>query len=82
MSDWFVWILIVLFCIGGVEGMHICSVALLSRSFGRFADMTIKVPIVGEVSLLSVIVLPFCIALLLLGLQINMLPMPGFVKMF
>lgn len=62
MSDWFVWILIVLFCIGGVEGMHICSVALLSRSFGRFADMTIKVPIVGEVSLLSVIVLPFCIA--------------------
>ena len=26
--------------------MHIFSVALLSRSFGRFADMTIKVPIV------------------------------------
>lgn len=62
MSDGFVWILIVLFCIGGVEGMHICSVALLSRSFSRYADMTIKVPLVGEVSLLSVIVLPFCIA--------------------
>jgi signal peptide peptidase-like protein 2B len=46
MSDWFVWILIILFCIGGVEEMHICLVALLSRSFGRFDDMTIKVPIV------------------------------------
>lgn len=62
MADWFIWILIVLFCIGGIEGMHICSVALLSRSFGRYADVTIKVPIAGEVSLLSVIVLPFCIA--------------------
>eukprot|EP01018_Ginkgo_biloba_P014589 Gb_05713 [translate_table: standard] len=62
MSYWFVWILIILFCIGGIEGMHICSVTLLSRLFSRYAHKTVKVPILGEVSFLSLIVLPFCIA--------------------
>uniref|UniRef100_A0A2P2ILY0 Signal peptide peptidase-like 3 isoform X2 n=1 Tax=Rhizophora mucronata TaxID=61149 RepID=A0A2P2ILY0_RHIMU len=31
MSSWFVWILIVLFCIGGIEGMHNCIVTLILR---------------------------------------------------
>ncbi|MBA0689715.1 hypothetical protein Goari_007432, partial [Gossypium aridum] len=33
MSYWFVELLVVLFCIGGVEGLQTCSVALLSRYF-------------------------------------------------
>ncbi|KAL5066620.1 hypothetical protein RYX36_017507 [Vicia faba] len=28
MSSWFIWVLIVLFCIGGIEGMHNCIVTL------------------------------------------------------
>uniref|UniRef100_A0A0D6QY32 PA domain-containing protein n=1 Tax=Araucaria cunninghamii TaxID=56994 RepID=A0A0D6QY32_ARACU len=64
MSQWFVWLLVVLFCIGGIEGLHICLVALLSRckAFGHYADKIVKVPVIGEVSLLSVALLPFCIA--------------------
>ncbi|KAG5093218.1 hypothetical protein JHK82_051996 [Glycine max] len=31
MSTWFVWVLIVLFCIGGIEGMHNCIVSLTLR---------------------------------------------------
>lgn len=62
MSQWIIWILIVLFCIGGIQGLYVCLMALLSRPLSRFADMKMKVPIMGEVSLLSVVLLPSCIA--------------------
>eukprot|EP00252_Welwitschia_mirabilis_P001910 TRINITY_DN1187_c0_g1_i1.p1 TRINITY_DN1187_c0_g1~~TRINITY_DN1187_c0_g1_i1.p1 ORF type:complete len:537 (+),score=69.41 TRINITY_DN1187_c0_g1_i1:196-1806(+) len=61
MSNWFVWILIVLFCIGGAEGMYICLTDLLSR-LGSWTDKSVKLPVIGKASLLSVLVLPFCIA--------------------
>ncbi|XP_020571384.1 signal peptide peptidase-like 2 [Phalaenopsis equestris] len=60
MSSWFVWLLIVLFCIGGVEGMNVCLVALLSRVFRNCGRMTTRLPILGEVLVLSVVMLPLC----------------------
>ncbi|KAA3469355.1 signal peptide peptidase-like 4 isoform X2 [Gossypium australe] len=62
MSFWFVEVLVVLFCIGGVEGLQMCLVALLSRWFQRFAESFIKVPFFGAVSHLTLAVCPFCIA--------------------
>ncbi|XWS77018.1 hypothetical protein CRYUN_Cryun01aG0227700 [Craigia yunnanensis] len=64
MSFWFVEVLVVLFCIGGVEGLQTCLVALLScfRCFQRFAESFIKVPFFGAVSHLTLAVCPFCIA--------------------
>lgn len=62
MSSWFVWLLIVLFCIGGVEGMHVSLVALLSRIFKDCGQKTTSLPILGEVLVLSVVILPFCTA--------------------
>ncbi|KAJ8555760.1 hypothetical protein K7X08_013256 [Anisodus acutangulus] len=42
---WFFEILVVLFCIGGVEGLQTCLVALLARWFKRTGESFIKVPI-------------------------------------
>ncbi|KVH95424.1 Peptidase A22B, signal peptide peptidase [Cynara cardunculus var. scolymus] len=75
MSVWFIELLVVLFCIGGVEvsllycllkvnirmGMQTCLVALLSRWFKQAAQSFIKVPFFGAVSYLTLAVLPFCI---------------------
>ncbi|XP_022875528.1 signal peptide peptidase-like 2 [Olea europaea var. sylvestris] len=62
MSFWFIELLVVLFCIGGVEGLQTCLVALLSRWFKRVGESFIKVPIFGAVSYLTLAVSPFCIA--------------------
>ncbi|KAK3010316.1 hypothetical protein RJ639_011386 [Escallonia herrerae] len=61
MSFWFVELLVVLFCIGGVEGLQTCLVALLSRWFKRTGESFIKIPFFGAVSYLTLAVSPFCI---------------------
>ncbi|CAN1253871.1 Signal peptide peptidase-like 2 [Linum perenne] len=62
MSSWFIELLVVLFCIGGVEGLQTCLVALLSRWFKQAGESCIKVPVLGAVSYLTLAVSPFCIA--------------------
>lgn len=66
MSSWFIWLLIVLFCIGGTEGMHVCLVTLISRFCKDCGQKTVNLPIIGEVLILSVVVLPFCAAFAIL----------------
>lgn len=61
MSSWFLDLLVVLFCIGGTEGLQTCLVALLSRWFKRAGDSYIKLPFFGAVSYLTLAVSPFCI---------------------
>lgn len=62
MSYWFVELLVVLFCIGGVEGLQTCLVALFSRWFKQAGESYIKVPFFGALSYLTLAVSPFCIA--------------------
>ncbi|XP_074564349.1 signal peptide peptidase-like 2 [Curcuma longa] len=62
MSSWFVWLLIVLFCIGGIEGMHVCLGGLISRFCKCYGQKTVNLPIIGEVRVLSIAVVPFCAA--------------------
>ncbi|XP_073129839.1 signal peptide peptidase-like 2 [Henckelia pumila] len=62
MSLWFIELLVVLFCIGGVEGLQTCLVALLSRWFKQAAESFIKVPVLGAISYLTLAVAPFCVA--------------------
>ncbi|KAH6778702.1 SIGNAL PEPTIDE PEPTIDASE-LIKE 4 [Perilla frutescens var. hirtella] len=64
MSSTFIEILVVVFCIGGVEGLQTCLVALLScfRWFEHAAESFVKVPFVGAVSYLTLGVSPFCVA--------------------
>nr|XP_043623816.1 signal peptide peptidase-like 4 isoform X2 [Erigeron canadensis] len=64
MSYWFIEVLVVLFAIGGAEGLQTCLVALLScfRCFEHAAETFFKVPFFGAVSYLTLAVSPFCIA--------------------
>ncbi|KAK7295862.1 hypothetical protein RJT34_18775 [Clitoria ternatea] len=62
MSSWFIWVLIVLFCIGGIEGMHNCIVSLSSRKWPNFGQKTVNLPLFGEISIFSLVVLLFCLA--------------------
>ncbi|XP_022999873.1 signal peptide peptidase-like 4 [Cucurbita pepo subsp. pepo] len=64
MSSWFLEVLVVLFCIGGAEGLQTCLVALLScfRWFEHAAESYIKVPFFGAMSHLTLAVFPFCLA--------------------
>nr|ADE76315.1 unknown [Picea sitchensis] len=61
MSEWFLILLVIIFCIGGVEGLQTCLVALLSRWFTRARRLHIHIPFFGAVSALTLAVLPFCI---------------------
>ncbi|CAJ1927822.1 unnamed protein product [Sphenostylis stenocarpa] len=61
MSSWFIEVLVVLFCIGGIEGLQTCLVALLSRWFKHAGEAYVKVPILGSISYLTLAVSPFCI---------------------
>ncbi|XP_073030379.1 signal peptide peptidase-like 4 isoform X1 [Primulina eburnea] len=64
MSHLFIEILVVLFCIGGVEGLQTCLVALLScfRWFEPAAECHVKVPFLGAISYLTLAVSPLCIS--------------------
>ncbi|KAK6920116.1 PA domain [Dillenia turbinata] len=62
MSFWFIEVLVVLYCIGGIEGLQTCLVALLSRWLEHAAESFVKVPVLGAVSYLTLAVSPFCMA--------------------
>ncbi|XWS35271.1 hypothetical protein CRYUN_Cryun21dG0111800 [Craigia yunnanensis] len=61
MSSWFVWLLIVLFCIGGVQGMHNCIMTLIVRKCRNCPQKTLNLPLFGEVSIVSLVVAIFCL---------------------
>ncbi|KAK2375273.1 signal peptide peptidase [Trifolium repens] len=61
MLSWFLELLVVLFCIGGIEGLQTCLVAVLSRWFKNASESYIKLPFIGAVSYLTLAVTPFCI---------------------
>ncbi|CAA2995588.1 signal peptide peptidase-like 3 [Olea europaea subsp. europaea] len=66
MSSWFVWLLIGLFCIGGVEGMHTCIVSLVLSKCKNCGRRTLNLPLLGQVSILSFVVLIFCVVFAIL----------------
>ncbi|XP_074330062.1 signal peptide peptidase-like 2 isoform X1 [Apium graveolens] len=61
MSYWFIEVLVILFCLGGIEGLQTCLVAFLSRWFKKSAESLTKVPLFGAVSNLRLAVSPFCV---------------------
>ncbi|KAK8488316.1 hypothetical protein V6N11_068443 [Hibiscus sabdariffa] len=61
MSAWFVWLLIVLFCIGGVQGMHNCIMTPITRKCRNCSQKTLNLPLFGEVSVISFVVALCCL---------------------
>uniref|UniRef100_A0A8R7UWU9 Uncharacterized protein n=1 Tax=Triticum urartu TaxID=4572 RepID=A0A8R7UWU9_TRIUA len=66
MSSWVAWLLIVLFCIGGIESMHVCLVTIISRICKDWRNNTVQLPLYGEVLTLSLGVAPFCTVFVIL----------------
>ncbi|XP_044366796.1 signal peptide peptidase-like 2 isoform X4 [Triticum aestivum] len=66
MSSWVAWLLIVLFCIGGIQGMHVCLVTIISRIYKDWRNKTVQLPLYGEVLTLSLGVAPFCTVFVIL----------------
>lgn len=62
MSEWFIKVLIVMFCIGSIQGMHFVVVSLILRMFRGCGNITVELPVFVEVTILSIVVLPFCVA--------------------
>ncbi|KAG0578395.1 hypothetical protein KC19_4G019400 [Ceratodon purpureus] len=62
MSAWFMRVLVILFCIGGFEGLQTCLVSLLYRWFPKAGTNFIKLPLLGSVSVLALCLSPFCLA--------------------
>ncbi|KAG5252083.1 signal peptide peptidase 2B [Salix suchowensis] len=61
MSSWFVWLLIVLFCFGGIEGMHNCITTVILRLCRNCGRKKLNLPLFGETSLFSLFVLICCV---------------------
>ncbi|KAG8481271.1 hypothetical protein CXB51_026045 [Gossypium anomalum] len=62
MSSWFLLVLTVLFCIGGVQGMHnIIMTPCTSRKCRNYPQKTVRLPVIGEVSILSLGVFLLCV---------------------
>uniref|UniRef100_A0A6N2MY57 PA domain-containing protein n=1 Tax=Salix viminalis TaxID=40686 RepID=A0A6N2MY57_SALVM len=61
MSSWFVWLLIVLFCFGGIEGMHNCITTVILRLCRNCGRKKLNLPLFGETSLISLFVLICCV---------------------
>ncbi|KAJ4810078.1 signal peptide peptidase [Rhynchospora pubera] len=61
MSAAILWVVLVLFAIAAIEGMHFVAVTLITRVFKRCGQMKVKLPLIGEQLILTLIVLPICI---------------------
>ncbi|ANM63260.1 unnamed protein product [Arabidopsis thaliana] len=62
MSSWFVWVLTIFFCIGGMQGMHNIIMAVILRKCRHLARKSVKLPLLGTMSVLSLLVNIVCLA--------------------
>lgn len=63
LSDFTIWILVIVFCIAGIEGLLHCTVAMLTRCFKGLGERVVTLPCLGDVSLFALVVFPFCLGL-------------------
>lgn len=56
-----VWLIIVLFCLGGSAGVHTCLVGLISR-LSKVGQGTVDLPVFGEATIVEIVLCPFCVA--------------------
>ncbi|XP_019094317.1 PREDICTED: signal peptide peptidase-like 5 [Camelina sativa] len=61
MSAWFILILTIFFCIGGMQGMHNIITTLIKRRCNKCGQKSVKFPLFGNTSILSLVVLLFCL---------------------
>ncbi|KAH7421855.1 hypothetical protein KP509_13G078500 [Ceratopteris richardii] len=63
LSEFTIWILVVIFCLAGIQGLQHCLVAILSRCFKGLGKKVVMVPHLGDLSIFALTVFPFCLGL-------------------
>ncbi|KAK3162822.1 hypothetical protein QOZ80_1BG0094260 [Eleusine coracana subsp. coracana] len=59
-SIWSAWLLVFLFCIGGLQGLHYVASTLIIR-IGNCGGAKVKLPLVGNVTVVTLVVLPLAL---------------------
>ncbi|KAL6840392.1 hypothetical protein ACP4OV_030202 [Aristida adscensionis] len=60
-SAWSAWLLVFLFCLGGLQGLHYVVTTLITRSCEKCRDKKVKLPAIGNVTVLTLVVLPLAL---------------------
>ncbi|KAJ1286790.1 hypothetical protein BS78_03G378800 [Paspalum vaginatum] len=55
------WILVFLFCLGGVQGMEFVVSSLITRMCDRCREAKVKLPAIGNVKVVTLVILPLAI---------------------
>ncbi|KAL5229259.1 hypothetical protein ABZP36_017524 [Zizania latifolia] len=57
-STWSAWLLVVLFCLGGLQGLHYVASTLTVRFCERCREAKVTLPALGSVAVVSLVILP------------------------
>ncbi|KAE8800458.1 Signal peptide peptidase-like 3 [Hordeum vulgare] len=60
-SIWSAWLMVGLFCLGGLQGLHYLASTLIVRVCKKCGDTKIKLPAVGNVTAVTLVVLPIAL---------------------
>ncbi|KAL6616602.1 hypothetical protein ACP70R_038872 [Stipagrostis hirtigluma subsp. patula] len=57
-SAWSAWLLVFLFCVGGLQGLHYVASTLIVRACDRCREAKVKLPAIGNVTVVTLVILP------------------------
>ncbi|XP_062208703.1 signal peptide peptidase-like 3 [Phragmites australis] len=60
-SSWSAWLLVFLFCLGGLQGLHYVASTLILRLCDRCRDAKVKLPAIGNVTVVTLVILPLAL---------------------
>uniref|UniRef100_A0A0D9V9G2 PA domain-containing protein n=1 Tax=Leersia perrieri TaxID=77586 RepID=A0A0D9V9G2_9ORYZ len=60
-SIWSAWLLVVLFCLGGLQGLHYVASTLIVRVCERCREAKVNLPALGNVTVITLIILPLAL---------------------
>ncbi|VAH83475.1 unnamed protein product [Triticum turgidum subsp. durum] len=65
-SIWSAWLMVGLFCLGGLQGLHFLASTLIVRACKKCGDTKIKLPAVGNVTAVTLVVLPIALFIVIM----------------
>ncbi|TVU36068.1 hypothetical protein EJB05_17981, partial [Eragrostis curvula] len=60
-SIWSAWLLVGLFCLGGLQGLHYVATTLIIRICNGCRENKVKLPLIGNVTVVALVVLPLAL---------------------
>uniref|UniRef100_A0A0E0FXI5 PA domain-containing protein n=1 Tax=Oryza nivara TaxID=4536 RepID=A0A0E0FXI5_ORYNI len=60
-STWSAWLLVVLFCLSGLQGLHYVASTLIVRACDRCREAKVALPVLGNVTVVTLVILPLAL---------------------